>query len=48
MPKSFQKQDLSCIELNASLGVNNLGNTLAMKLFFFQNAQNLMHIQKMQ
>ena len=27
LPKCFQKQDLSCIEVNAYLGVNNLGNT---------------------
>ena len=48
LAQSFHKEDPSCIEVNASLGVTNLGNNWPMKLFFFQNAGILMHIQKMQ
>ena len=35
LPKCFQKQDLLCIEVDMSLGVNNFGNSGAMKLIFF-------------
>ena len=47
--KDFQKQNLSCVSVTTSFGVNNFRKTKVVRfIIFFQNVQNLFQILKMQ